>query len=70
MAKAEIPEWRVKIWFLVPYEGWVGMEFAFVRATDRDHAIAYGIQRSLKRGFAITGDMKLEARYEDGNGML
>jgi hypothetical protein len=58
--------WRVGFWFLTRETGWTHLEYAFIKARDRDAAMAYGAQRAERHGFRFNKDTKIKADYEEG----
>lgn len=67
----ELPEWRVTFWFLGDYGwGWTQVSFAFVKSKTKECALALGVQRAVKLGFAVHADTHIDVQPEKGDGLL
>lgn len=71
MATDQLPRWRVKMWFLTDKFGisWVGLEFPFLKAKDRDKAIMYCTERAITLGFTVNKDTVVEANRDNSDSL-
>lgn len=71
VAQGKKPEYRVEFWFLsVDMGGWCQLGWAFVKAQDRDHALAVCVQRAIRRGHQVNKDTLMSVVEEDGSGRV
>ena len=63
MTAASDHGWRVMFWFLTN-GGWIQVGFAFLEASDEQHALSRAAQRASALGFAVNKDTKIEVHAE------
>lgn len=66
----ELPKWRVNLWFLNGNYGWTNIGFAWLKASDREHAVLIAARRAQKIGFMVDNDTKIDCDLEDDSGTL